>query len=512
MVTAEPSQPPRGGMLRNVFHLGVGQVATTVLAILLSAAIARTLGASDFGLLYFLTSIATFAYVIVDWGHGPYIVREVARHPNRSGELLGSVLTVRAAMALAGCVVAVAVTWLLGYDWRTRILTATLILALLPQYLGLSFTWVFRGRERMDCDALLNVVLKFATLVSSLICLALGGRLLSLILAYSIAGTITFFVAAIVYRRLRLPVIHPTVGTARELVRNGAPMLAMSLAVAVQPYFDANILYKLAPVGVVGWYGAAWNVAGTLVAPAMILGATMYPRLSRAASNHDEFKRALRAAFRPLLFVAVLGGVGTYLFADVAIALIYSRQKFGPAGTILKAFSPALLLLYVDLLFSHAILAAGKAGRLATVKVAAVLITTGLEFVLVPFCQMRFGNGGVGIMLAMGVGEVAMVTAAMLLIREAVDGRMLVDFLRGLASGGATLLLVWALPPLSPFVGIPVCVLAFVCLATVIGLVNRQDFQVLATAFRKGTPGVIAAGPSQAVSAAVVDPLSDRAR
>ena len=144
MNTAEPSQPRRGGMLQNIFHLGMGQVATTVLTILLSAAIARTLGPADFGLLYLLTSIAMFTYVFVDWGHGPYIVREVARHPDRSGELLGSVLAVRAAMTIAGCVVAVAVTWLLGYDLRTRVLTAALILSWLPQYLGLSFTWIFR--------------------------------------------------------------------------------------------------------------------------------------------------------------------------------------------------------------------------------------------------------------------------------------------------------------------------------------------------------------------------------
>src|SRR5262249_1621852 len=54
---------PRG-MVRSVMHLGLGQVATTVLTILLSAALARTLGPSDFGLLYLVTAIATFAYVV----------------------------------------------------------------------------------------------------------------------------------------------------------------------------------------------------------------------------------------------------------------------------------------------------------------------------------------------------------------------------------------------------------------------------------------------------------------
>ena len=41
--------------------------------------------------------------------------------------------------------------------------------------------------------------------------------------------------ASILYRRLRLSGIRVTRGTARELMRGGAPMVTMSLAIAVQP-------------------------------------------------------------------------------------------------------------------------------------------------------------------------------------------------------------------------------------------------------------------------------------
>ena len=134
-------------MVRNVLHLGLGQVATTVLTILASAAIARTLGASDFGLLYLLTSIATFAYVVIDWGHGPYIIREVARNPVRAGELLAAIV-LRTDGVRRG-VIAAASTWLLS---ATDPFAVRRHSHGLPMYLGLSF-WVFRGRERMDHDA-----------------------------------------------------------------------------------------------------------------------------------------------------------------------------------------------------------------------------------------------------------------------------------------------------------------------------------------------------------------------
>ena len=66
-------------LVRNVSHLGIGQVASTALGILLSAVIGRALEPAQLGILYTVFAISTFAYVIVDWGQGTYLVREMAR-------------------------------------------------------------------------------------------------------------------------------------------------------------------------------------------------------------------------------------------------------------------------------------------------------------------------------------------------------------------------------------------------------------------------------------------------
>jgi O-antigen/teichoic acid export membrane protein len=267
---------------------------------------------------------------------------------------------------------------------------------------------------------------------------------------------------------------------------------------------------------VVGWYGAAWNIAGTLIAPATILGATMYPRLSTAASDAAEFKQVFGKSFRPLLLLAVLGAVGTYLFADVAITLIYGTQKFGPAADTLRAFAPVLLLMYVDVFFATGILAAGRAGRLAGAKIGSVVLTTSLVVVLVPLCQSRFANGGLGVMYAMASGEFLMLVAAAVFIREAVDAHLMGDVLRSLLAGVATVLLFQLLPPITPVLAIPLCVLVFAGLSLLVGAVTRSDVDMLSSAFRKGagTPspagGVASAGTPDV--SAVVDSSSDPAR
>jgi O-antigen/teichoic acid export membrane protein len=478
------SLPKRGGLAQNLLHLGFGQVATTALTMLFSAAIARTLGASEFGLLYLLTSIAGFAHVFVDWGHGPYVTREVALRPHRSGELIGTVIVVRAITAAIMCLLSIAVTWLLQYDPRTRVLSGLLVLAWMPQYLGLSYAWIFRGRERMEFDALLQVVLKFSALVVALVILFLGGRLVALIFGYAISGGITLVLAVSIYRRLGFPPMRVSASTARELVRDGAPILAISLVIAVQPSIDANILYKFVPQAVLGWHGTAWAIAGTLVAPATILGAAMYPRLSRTATNPTEFRHALRTVFRPLLLVAVLGSGGTYLFAEFAIDVVYGQEKYGPAAQILRAFAPALVLIYVDMLLSHAILAVHKAGQLAKAKVVAVLATTAAELLLVPWFQAHASNGAIGIVVALACGELVMLTASITLIRTVLDKAMLVDVLRAVLGGAVAIGVMRAIPPITPLLGIPTFILVFAVISMIVGAITRGDLELLVASFR----------------------------
>ena len=82
------------------------------------------------------------------------------------------------------------------------------------------------------------------------------------------------------------------------MMLGGLPVLSMSVAGAAQPYLDAVILSKLAPAAAVGYYGAARNILGTLLAPAVILGTASYPRISRAAHH------ASRSSGQSLLLAA----------------------------------------------------------------------------------------------------------------------------------------------------------------------------------------------------------------
>src|SRR5262245_26127088 len=89
------NQGTRATVAKNAFNLVLGQVTTTALAIVFSASLGRSLGAGDFGVYYLINTFSLFAYVIVDWGQQFYVIREVAKTPERGGRLLGTALVLR---------------------------------------------------------------------------------------------------------------------------------------------------------------------------------------------------------------------------------------------------------------------------------------------------------------------------------------------------------------------------------------------------------------------------------
>ncbi len=485
-----PSQPvPRASMARNAFHLVLGQAATTSLAIVFSAALGRILGAADFGIYFLISSFATFAYVVVDWGQKYYVIREVARAPGSGGDLLGTALLLRLCGGLLAAVPAGLLTWALGYDKRTCWFTVGFILVSLPFFLAQTCSFVFRGRDRMDLDAVTSVVNKAVGLALGLAALFFGTGLGGVVLMQAVAGGAALLVATRLYRQVATEPVRWSRKTAREVIAGGTGIVGMMVAVQVQPYLDVIILSRIVPADVVGWFGAAKSIMGTLSAPALIIAAAVYPRLSRTASSPSAFKAEFQASLRPILWLGALGALGTSLFADGAIALVYGNRHFTGAGIVLKVFGPGILFLFIDVTFGNALTAMGRASAFSLVKVASIVVSTALDLVLIPWFQRSHGNGGIGAVVAFILSELVVFAGALFLMpRGSVGTGVLADMGRALASIAATALLFRALPPLPILAGIPVCIAFFTICSLGAKLLHRGDLDVIRAALRRGRP------------------------
>lgn len=470
---------------RNAFFLVAGQAGTTALSVVLSAALGRSLGAVDFGVFYLVTTMTAFAYGVVEWGQNLYVTREVARTPARAGVLLGSAVAFRALAAATVAGPAVLLAWALGYPRSTLALYAVLLVTYLPVSIVLAHGVVFRGRERMELDALLTVAAKVLALGGTLAVLAAGARVAGVLVAQGVAAALAAAAALALFRAVGLPRVRVTRGALRELLVGGAPIVALNVAILAQPYLDAVVVSKLAPPIVMGWYGAAKTFMGALVTPAAILASAAYPRLSRTASDPEAFRRELGTAMRPLLWIGAGGAAGTYLLAGAAVGAVYGHDRFGPAVAALELFAPALLLFFVDILLGHACVAAGRARAFAIAKAASVVASTALDVVLVPLLQARAGNGVLGVVLSFAASELIMIAAAIALLPRGALGRgVLRDAARAVVAAAGGPLVVALASPTGAVLRAAVGGATFLALSAAVGLVTRADLARLRDGLR----------------------------
>lgn len=465
---------------RNAVWLLAGQIASILLGVALTAELARGLGVIEFGNYYILVSIAALAFVAVEWGQSALLVREAAKRKHESGLLLGGALVFRGAVGILAIIASVTLAALFGFDERIQQLTGLMIVCGMPLILAQAYVYVFRSRDRMDLESAVNVSAKAITVAATFVALLSGGDLTAVVTVQAIGGLCALFLAAVLSTRIGVNASLPDKEVLREFAVSGGPIAAFFLALAVQPFLDAVILSKLAPPEAVGWYGAARNVMNLLFVPAQILGTASFPEMSRVAQSVPLLRETLRHALKQLLVLGTLGCVGTYLFADFAVDLIYGGRHFEPAGSILKACAFVLPVLFVDILFGTTLTAIGKTKEIAAVKIASIGVAAFLSFVFIPYCQSSYGNGGIGLVVALGCAELMMTSAFLYLLPKGILSRgSLVDLTRALVCGAGTIVIFSTIPPFTPWLGIPLCIAAFAGLAYTCGLLSREDMKHL---------------------------------
>jgi len=233
---------------------------------------------------------------------------------------------------------------------------------------------------------------------------------------------------------------------AAVLLGGGLSFLVLDVIQKLQPYIDATFLERLAPRQALGWYSAATRILGVLLIPTTTLAIALYPTLVRLWQDDREGCRSLaRSALRVVVQIGALVSTGTAVFAPFVVGLIYGRE-YAEAGTDLRILAGYLLLVYTNIVIASVLTATGRQWKWALAQSLCLVVSVGLDPILIPWMQSHYGNGGIGVCLAVVVAEILMVGLGLAWLPQGLlDWSLGRTFLRCLpaaaAAGGLGLLL-----------------------------------------------------------------------
>jgi O-antigen/teichoic acid export membrane protein len=409
-----------------------------------------------------------------------YLNKRIARNPETVAGLIGTSLVIRTAFFVIGFGLVAAYAFVVNYSIQVFWILFIIGISILFQQYATVFRSALEGFERMHFIALADVFSKLFTTVVGITLLLHGSGVL-LIATISIgASLISLGIQSYYFKQTQAIRLRFNRSLAVEMLRESTTYLSVLIFRTIYIQIDIIVISLLVNETVIGWYGAADSLFGTLLFVPSVLITAVFPALSRLFEENEEaLKQLMHRSFILLLLLSVPIGLGLFAIADNVVVLLFG-EEFVNSGPVLAIMGIVLIFTYQNMLIGRFLLATNRQRKWAVVMAVATLATIPLDLVLIPWSQQTFGNGAIGGALAFIVTESCMLIVGLnFLPKGSLNRKTLWMAARVVFIGLIMVLVVWQVR--SIFLAIPVIlgILVYGVLALMVGILTSDDLLLL---------------------------------
>lgn len=379
----------RGSLVRGIKNSALlfgGNAISAVISFVITVYIARLLPVSDFGSYITVISFVTLFGIFTDFGINTVIIREGAKNPEDTHNLIFSAMGLKYLMSLASMLAVIVFALFTPYSFEVKALIALMSITLLMGGIGSMFSAVFNIYQDMKYISIIQIAERTTFASFALIFLIAGLGVPGVILAIIIAAFVSLMLSFVLSRR-----IHYYKLNFRPILDYTLLMPAFWFGIAgllgtVWQRVDTIMLSLLTNMTQVGLYTPAVNYVGIGDMAVLALTGAFFPIVSRMVHERRVSKKELS---KYLGYFAVAG--------LVIVAVTYA---FGGELMIL-AFGPK----YAESIVFINILIIGFAVNLVTIPTSLLLDATNNQKVHVLNATYLTGvNVGLNLILIPAMG------------------------------------------------------------------------------------------------------------
>jgi len=392
-------------LVRNSSAVSAGQMGSRLISVVYGIVLSRYLGAAGFGNIGAAIAITALAYVFVDFGLAPLMIRDVARDHDVVDRYASNVTGLKLLLMV---LVNVGLAVFLGvstYSAELKVIVWIYSLnCALSAIVGVGEAGL-QGLEEMHMPALLQLGRNSLNVALSLTAIAMHAGIVVIVWISVVATAVQLVAMGVVAARnsvraspnlVKLPV-------ALGLFKESLPFAAFVLISTLYGQTAVLMVSLLMSMRETGLYAAAVNVSGLVGMLSGVFAQAVFPVFSRYHVGRPEM---LRLSYEKMFKYMVILGFGlstaAALAAKDALRLVLGAEYVpAAAATIVLVLSQALAANYIN----GALLNTTGRQRLFTISYAvAVVIQVGMSWWLIP----RYGAVGaaLGFLIPAALGYV----------------------------------------------------------------------------------------------------------
>lgn len=368
----------------------IGKIAIIAIGGISIAVLTRYLGAEGYGKFTLLLVYLQVFALVADMGLFTITVREISKAPERTRELVGNTLSLRALLALGTLGAAAAVSFFLPFTPDVRIGIAIAAPAHFFGLMNASLLTVFQSKLRMDKAVIADIVGRLTSFALTLYVATTSLGFYAVVATASVGTMVTFLVTNILVRRYVRA--RPQFDTKlwKMLIKESLP-LGGALIVS-QLYFrlDIFMLSFLRSTAEVGIYGVVYKLLDMLLTlPGFFVNSVFPVLVMRLEEGGERVFGTMQKAFDAL----VLAGLG-FAFGGVAIApdlmRVVGGQEFVAGADALRVSLFSIALTFLVIMLTTLLIARGKQSYTLKVGLIGLVLNGVVNLYTIP----RFGITG----------------------------------------------------------------------------------------------------------------------
>ena len=361
------------------------KIVQSVLNIVISMIVARTLGPSNFGLLNYATSVVAFFIPLMNLGINNILVNEFVNSPENEHTIMGSALTLTSLSAIL-CMggVGLFVGFVNAGERDTLIVALLYSLVLLAQAFELTQYW-FQYKYLSKFTA---IVMLAAYVVVT------GYKIVILILKtnvywFSVVNAIDYFLIAIalffLFRKHSGGWPKFSKSVALRLLKNGRPYIISTMMITVYAQTGSVLLKLLIDETAVGFYTTATTITGMTGFVFTAIIDSMRPAIFEAKKeSREKYETYVKKLYCIITYMSLAQSIAFTLLAKPIVSILYG-SAYQPAVPILQVVVWYLAFSYMGGVRNIWILAEQKTKYLWIINLSGALLNVTLNLVLIPY-------------------------------------------------------------------------------------------------------------------------------
>ncbi|MBA4058453.1 MAG: flippase, partial [Marivirga sp.] len=316
-------------ILKNIGWLFFDRVFRMGMALVVGAWVARYLGPEQYGSInYLMATIGLFASFAA-LGLDSMIVKEIVEHPDKTGNIMSTVFSMRILSGIVSFVVCVAVFFYLKHDDMHVFYIGVVLAVTLIANAMATISFYYQSQVNSKVSVITQSIAYILISIAKIIFILLEGSLMVFAVITTMEVVVSGLFMLVSYRKISKQYLFLKIDKALaiKLLSQSWPLIFAGFMVMIYMRIDQIMLGELVGNYEVGTYTAALKLSEIWYFIPGIISTSLFPSIIEAKKISEEiYLRRSQKLFDILFFISISLAIFVTFTSDIIIHIIYGDQ------------------------------------------------------------------------------------------------------------------------------------------------------------------------------------------